>query len=344
LEKLNIAVVGVGALGIMHVRAYAESASVGRLVICDPDEKRLAEVSVAVPGVAATYLSLEDMLMAERPDAVSVTTPDHLHRPQASICLEAGCNLLLTKPIATNLEDGRAIVHAAAGKRLMVAHEARFRPSTVAMRRLLDEEKLGEIIHVRSDAIYDKRSQFRRSPWYASIEGGRSAMVGTGIHDVDLVRFLVGRPIVSVSAVSNALGSLAFPGAKTTAALYQFEGSAIGQVSVTYEAHWPKAGSLDDRFRLIGSKGMIVGNRAAWDGQDEWHELPREKNQVDEGSRGCIRSWLESLTEGRAIAVTGEDAMASLAAAIAADVSAATGQPAVPETMDLEVWPGMSQV
>jgi predicted dehydrogenase len=337
MEKLRIAVIGVGALGIMHVRAYAESAAVGRLVICDADEKRLAEVQATVPAVAATYLSLEGMLTAEHLDAVSVTTPDHLHRPQAVVCFEAGCDVLLTKPIATNLEDGRAIVCAAAasGKRLMVAHEARFRPSTVAMRRLLDEEKLGEIIHVRSDAIYDKRSQFRRSPWYASAEGGRSAMVGTGIHDVDLVRFLVGRAIVSVSAMSNALGSLEFPGAKTTAALYQFEGGAIGQVSVTYEARWPKAGSVDDRFRLLGTKGMIVGNRAAWDGQEEWSELPREKNQVAEGSRCCIDSWLVSLTQGAPVAVTGQDALASLAAAIAADQSAATGKPVVPEAVEL---------
>jgi predicted dehydrogenase len=195
---------------------------------------------------------------------------------------------------------------------------------------------LGEISHVRSDAVYDKRSQFRRSPWYASIEGGRSAMVGTGIHEVDLVRFLVGRPIVSVSAMSNALGALAFPGAKTTAAIYHFEGGAIGQVSVTYEARWPKAGSIEDRFRLIGSRGMIVGNRAAWDGQDEWWELPGEKNQVAEGSRCCIDSWLDSLTSGAPIAVTGQDALASLAAAIAADVSAATGQPAAPEAVALE--------
>jgi predicted dehydrogenase len=308
-------------------------------VICDPDEKRLAEVQAIVPRVAATYLSLDEMLTVERPDAVSITTPDHLHRSQAIACFEAGCDVLLTKPITTNLEDGKAIVcaAAAASKRVMVAHEARFRPSTVAMRRLLDEGKLGEIIHVRSDAIYDKRSQFRRSPWYASVEGGRTAMVGTGIHDVDLLRFLVGRPIVSVSAVSNALGSLEFPGAKTTAALYHFEGGAIGQVSVTYAARWPKAGSLDDRFRLIGTKGMIVGNRAAWDGQDDWWELPREKNQVDEGSRGCINSWLESLTEGTPIAVTGVDAMASLAAAIAADVSAVTRQSVVPEALNFEV-------
>jgi predicted dehydrogenase len=74
----------------MHVRAYAESAAVDRLVICDADEKWLAEVQTAVPGLTATDRSLKGMLTAERLNAVSVTTPDHLHRPQAIMCLEAG--------------------------------------------------------------------------------------------------------------------------------------------------------------------------------------------------------------------------------------------------------------
>ena len=247
MDKLRVGVVGLG-LGRHHVAAYAQEKAVGRLVICDPDERRLKEIQTAFPAVGKGYGNLEAMLETEQLDAVSIVTPDHLHRPHATACFEAGCHVLQTKPLATNLDDGRAIVMAAesAAKLLMVAHERRFRTHVREMKRILDSGDLGEIIHLRIDAIQDKRGQFKKSPWYASAEAGRTALVGSGIHEVDLVRYLVGKPITSVSAYSNRMGTLSFPKDKTTAALFQFEGGTVGQVTVTYEAHWPRGGQIDD--------------------------------------------------------------------------------------------------
>jgi len=331
MGELNLGVVGLG-LGRWFAVAFAEDASVERLVVCDPDPGRISDAQAAVPGLAAGYLSLEAMLGEEHLDAVAVVTPDHLHRPHAETCLEAGCHVLLTKPLATNLDDGRAILRSAAraSKVLMVAHERRFRTQFWAVKQMLETGELGEIIHLRIDTVQDKREQFKRAPWYASTEAGRTALVGSGIHEVDLARWLVGRPIESVFAFSNALGSLSFPREKTTAALFRFAGGAIAQVTVTYEAHWPPAGSIDDQFRLIADRGIIVGNRVARNGQDEWETLPADDDPLTAGVRGCVRSFLRAITQGDPIAVTGQDAFDSLAACVAADESAATGRPTIP--------------
>ena len=264
MPNLTVGVIGLG-LGRHYVAACTEADAVDRLVVCDPDAGRIGEVRAAFPAVAEGYGDLEAMLEAERPDAVCIVTPDPLHRPHAERCFEAGCHVLQTKPLATNLEDGRAIVRAseAASRVLMVAHERRFRTRSRAIRKLLEAGEVGEVVHLRVDAIQDKRGQFTRSPWYASAEAGRTALVGSGIHEVDLVRCLIAKPIDSVSAYSNRLGTLEFPKDKTTAALYRFEGGTIGQVTVTYEAHWPKGSPIDDHFRLVGTKGMIVGDRVA---------------------------------------------------------------------------------
>lgn len=331
MGELNVGVVGLG-LGRRFAAALAEEPSVGRLVICDPDSGRLASAQAAVPGIAAGYSHLEAMLGEEDLEAVAVVTPDHLHLPHAEACFQAGCHVLLTKPLATNLDDGRAILRRAAGasKVLMVAHERRFRSQFRAIKQMLDSGELGEIIHLRIDTVQDKRDQFARAPWYASAEAGRTALVGSGIHEVDLARWLVGRPIESVFAYSNALGSLAFPREKTTAALFRFAGDAIAQVTVTYEAHWPRAGSIDDQFRLIAEHGVIVGNRVARDGSDGWETLPGDDDPLTAGVRGCVRSFLKAIAEGGPAPVTGEDAFASLAACVAADESAVAGRTAVP--------------
>jgi len=330
MGDLKAAVVGLG-LGRHHVAAYAER--VGRLVVCDPDAAKVADVRKAFPSVAEGYGDLEQMLEAERPDVVSVVTPDHLHRAHSERCFAAGCHVLQTKPIATNLDDARAIVQAAeaSGKVLMVAHERRFRTRVKTIKEILDGGDLGEVIHLRIDAVQDKRGQFAKSPWYASAEAGRTALVGSGIHEVDLVRFLIGRPIRSATAFSNRMGTLDFPKDKTTAALFQFEGGAIGQVMVTYEAHWPKGKRPDDSFSLLGTRGLIVGDQVGRDGLSGWEFLPGDDSEIAAGSRGCVQAFLASVIDGAPVPVDGREAFRSLAACVAADASARSGgEPVTP--------------
>lgn len=330
MKELHVGVVGLG-LGRCHVAAYAESAAIGRLVVCDPNAARREEITHDFPTVDKGYTQLEEMLHTEDLDAVSVVTPDHLHRAHAEMCLGAGCHVLLTKPLATNLHDGCAIVRAAeaASRKLMVAHEARFRAHIRAIKAMLDAGELGDVIHLRIDDIGDKRAQFQDAPWYASTEANRTAMVGTGIHEVDLLRHLIGRPIESVYAFGNRIGSLAFPKDKTTAALFQFAGGAIGQVTVTYEAHWPRAGMISDHLRLVGTKGIIVEHKLALDNQDEWTDLPQDAEWSD-STRRCVQAFLASVLDGVPVPVTGQDALASLAACVAADESAARHLPTRP--------------
>lgn len=336
MGSLAVGVLGLG-LGRHHVAWYAGSDAIRRLVICDPNAERVRDVRAAHPQVAAAYPSLEEMLAAERLDAISITTPDHLHRPHAVRCLEAGCHVLLAKPIATTLPDARAIIAAAeaGSRRLMVAHERRLRVSSLAIKEHLDRGALGRIIHLSMDSIQDKREQFRRAPWYASPEAGRSAIVGSGIHQVDLVRYLVGEPVASVMAYANRLGDMAFPKDKTTAALFSFPSGAIGQVTVTYEAHWPPSHRVDGHaFRLIGTRGVIMGDRMAVDGVDAWTEIPETENPLVTGVLGCIAAFVDALLHDAPMPITGRDAYESLAAALAADESAATGRAVVPERAD----------
>ncbi len=335
MKEFAVGVVGLG-LGRHFVAANATLDSVSRLVICDPDTDRLASVQAQFASVAATYTDLDDMLAAENLDAVNLVTPDHLHRPQALACLAAGCHVLQTKPLATTLDDGRAILEAVgrSGKKFMVAQERRYRSLWRAIRERIAAGDLGDIIHVRSDQVGDKRTQFSRSPWYASAEAGRTAIVGTGIHDVDLIRYLVGKPIVSVAAYSNRLGTLDFPASKTTVALLEFDGGTIGEAMVSYETRWPASGRLGNAFRLIGTEGIVVDNRISRVGRDTWEELPDDPQPIVVGIRGCVESFLRAIIEDTDVPIAGEDAFASLAAAVAADESAATGLKTVPATPD----------
>jgi predicted dehydrogenase len=330
---LKCAVVGLG-LGRHFLAALASNKKVDRIAICDPDPAKVDEFREE-PGIAESYPELGRMLQAEQPDLVCLVTPDHLHRPHAEACFAAGTNVLQTKPLATNLEDARAIVSAAesAGHKLMVAHERRFRPSVRVIKSIVDAGEIGDLIHLRIDAIQDKRGQFERSPWYASAESGRSALNGTGIHEVDLTRHLIDRPLRSVSAFANRLGQLDFPKDKTTAAIFDFEDDIVGQVTVTYEGRWPSGKAIDDHLRILGTKGSIFGNKVYREGQDDWEEIEVERNEIVLGIKGCVDAFVDSVANDAPIPITGEDAFTTLAAACAADLSAATGVTQTPEAL-----------
>jgi len=335
MAGLSVGVVGLG-LGRHFVAANAGLPSVGRLVVCDPDAQRVAEMRAQFPAIAAGYPDIDSMIAAERLDAVNIVTPDHLHRPQVERCLAAGLHVLQTKPLATTLDDARAIVRAAeaSDRIVMVAHERRFRSLWQAVKNLVDSGRLGDLIHVRSDQVGDKRGQFARSPWYASAEAGRTALVGTGIHDVDIVRFLVGQPILSVSAFSNSLGDMPFPAPKTTVALFEFAGGTIGEAMVSYETRWPKAGPLGTSFRLIGTGGIVVDDRLSFVGQPGWEQLPDDSQPIVTGIAGCVHAFVRSITDGAPVAIPVRDAFESLAAAVAADRAAALHQTTTVPTVE----------
>jgi predicted dehydrogenase len=217
----------------------------------------------------------------------------------------------------------------------MVAHEARFRPVNQAILKVIREGRIGDIIHVRLDSYHDKRGQFAASPWYASPDTGRTALTGTGIHEVDLLRYFTGKKIERITAVTNALGTLCFPGGKTTSALFTFEGGAIGQVTVTYEAHFPKnpeGVSLETaQCVILGTKGLIVGDKTVTDiNPEKWEPLSFDRSipAMARGLAECTHQFIRAVLDDTEPPITGEDAFLSLAACVAAD-TAATGKTSI---------------
>lgn len=332
-KKLRIGLVGLG-FGGQFLNAMKDSEHVGAIVLCDSDAERMKQTKSASPLISSGYTDLSEMLDKEKLDAVIVVTPDHLHRPHAEICFEAGVHLLLTKPMACTLADGRAILKAAekTDRIFMVAQERRFRKSNIALKKMLVADDFGQVIHVRSDIIMDKQPYFRQKPWYASKEAGRTPIVGTGIHEVDMLRHFIGSDIISVAAFGNRFGDMEFPTDKTTVAIFKFRNGAVGQVTTTYVAKPKKGRSEEGNFLLSGTKGGVEGHRFARNGSDQWEKLPKDfYNNTQEGVSGCVHEFIDTLITGKKPPVSGRDAFASLAACIAADQSSATGQMVQPE-------------
>lgn len=185
-QPLSVAVVGTGALGKHHARLYADLAikeKVRFAGVYDVDHGRAKEIAQEYSVTA--YSSVE--ALAEASDAVSVVTPTNTHFEVASTCLEAGCDVLVEKPIAPTLEEAQKLVEIAHnGDRLLqVGHVERFNP------------------------VYSYLSQYVENPKFIeshrlSSFPSRSVDIGVVldlmIHDLDIILALVKSPIKSVDS------------------------------------------------------------------------------------------------------------------------------------------------
>src|ERR1700754_1339860 len=127
-DVLRVGVIGAGVMGSNHARVLAGLPGVTLVGIVDPLPEHRARAT-ALAGCRA-FESLEQLL-GEGVDAVTIAAPTHLHHEIALACIARNIHILVEKPIAPSVEEGREIVAAArhAGVTLMVGHVERFKPA-----------------------------------------------------------------------------------------------------------------------------------------------------------------------------------------------------------------------
>jgi predicted dehydrogenase len=181
---LRVGVIGVGYLGRLHAQKMASFPDVAFVGVSDVDPVRGR--AVAAEAGTAFFADRKDLL--PRVDAVSVAVPTTAHYRVAMDALRAGVHVLLEKPIAATVREGRALVREAAARKrvLQVGHLERFNPAVVSAAAVLREPRFIEC--------------HRLGPF-----GGRGTDVDVVldlmIHDIDLILSFVRSPIVQVHAV-----------------------------------------------------------------------------------------------------------------------------------------------
>ena len=184
----RVAVVGVGHLGSIHARIYAENRQAELVAVADHDEERARSLAAEL-GCEACRDATE---LPDSVEAVSVVVPTSLHAQVAVPLLERGVPCLVEKPLAADLDGADEILRAAerGGAVLQVGHVERFQPGVRKVRELGLEPRFIECHRLSTFSF-------------------RSMDVGVVhdlmIHDLDLVLDLVGSEVESIDAVGGAI-------------------------------------------------------------------------------------------------------------------------------------------
>ena len=133
---VRVGVVGVGVMGSNHARVLAGISDVKLAGVVDPDpaQRELVTRMLGCPAVDKL-----DALLDLGVDAVTIAAPTHLHLQIALACIARGVHVLVEKPIASSVDEGREIIAAArrANVTLMVGHVERFNPAVQAIKEAI---------------------------------------------------------------------------------------------------------------------------------------------------------------------------------------------------------------
>jgi len=251
---VKIGIIGAGIWGSNHALALTTHPRCTVAMICDRDESRARQ---AGDRFGCAWTTRMEALADSEVRAVTIATPDHLHREPAVTMLRAGKHVLVEKPLATTVADARAMVNAAeaAGVHLMVDFHARWHPLFMGAKSYMERGALGAPV-----MAYARLSDTLHVPTEMLTWSGRSGPEWFLLpHTMDVVRWLFGREPVEVFAKGyrGVLDGRGISSWDAIHALVEFDGGAF----CTFETSWivPNAYTnvVDNRLSLYGEKGGL---------------------------------------------------------------------------------------
>ena len=165
-STFNVAVIGAGAIGLNHIDSFQKhpAARVVAVAEVSPERGQEAVDKYNVPELVTDYKKL---LARADIDVVSIALPNYLHAPVGLEALQAGKNVMIDKPIATNAGDAAALVAEAKkqGTLLMVGQNQRMTPQVQTAKQLINRGDLGEVYHAKT-AILRRTGIPRIGSWF----------------------------------------------------------------------------------------------------------------------------------------------------------------------------------
>ncbi len=189
-RTLRVGVIGLGAMGRHHARAWGEIPGVELVAVADADARSVERT--ARGRTVKGFTDGDAMLGAVELDAISIAVPTNRHEEIAVPALERGIAVLIEKPLAGDAAAARRIIACAerTGTVATVGHIERFNPAVLELERRLREAPLGRIFQIKSR---------RTGPLAARIRDV-GVTIDLATHDLDIMRHAVGAPVTRVYA------------------------------------------------------------------------------------------------------------------------------------------------
>ncbi|MEN6355604.1 MAG: Gfo/Idh/MocA family oxidoreductase [Armatimonadota bacterium] len=258
--SVKIAVVGAGKFGQMHLDAFTQLGYTGvaeLAAIAEANPKRADELRKEYN--CPIYTDYNEMLAKADIDAVSIATPDHLHKNIAVAAAKAGKHVLVEKPLDITVEGCEEIIQAAKGSGvlLQVDFHKRYDPDHQAIERRVQSGELGDILY---GSIYMEDRIEVPSKWFPHWAPNSSPAWFLGVHFYDLIRWIVKSEAKSIYATGTKNTLLKDYGVDTydcINAKITFENGAAFACDTSWVIPQGFEAVVNQGMRIVGTKGIF---------------------------------------------------------------------------------------
>ncbi len=337
---MKYGLIGCGRISPNHIAA-AKANHLELVGICDIDENMLKD-KVLKFGLEHVhpYSDYHEMIRAEKPELVAIATESGKHAAIALDCIEAGCNLIIEKPIALSLADADAIITAAKekGVKVCASHQNRFNKSIQKIREALEQERFGRMFYGTAHIRWCRNHEYYSgAKWRGTWEQDGGALMNQCIHNIDLLRWMMGDEIEEVVGMTDRLNHDYIEAEDLGIGLVRFKNGSYGIIEGTTDLY---PNNLEETLYLFGEKGTVKAGGQSVNRIEEWRfentsedleEVKREfaenpPNVYGYGHTPLYADMIDAIRNDREPYVNGEAGRRALELVLAIYKSAADGK------------------
>ena len=198
-KKINISIIGIGLMGLQHIKAILKSKKVNLHSIVDISKN---SANLSKKYNVPLYSSVKELLVSKDLDAVIVATPNQLHEAHAVSFLKQKIPVLLEKPISDNIKSAKKIIDNSKKNRtpLLIGYHRRHNKIVSKVKNIINSGKLGNIVSANVLCWLYKNKEYYNEKWRTNKGGGPLGI--NLVHDIDMICYLLG-PIQYVQAFTS---------------------------------------------------------------------------------------------------------------------------------------------
>jgi predicted dehydrogenase len=253
ISNLKFALAGCGRIAQRHAEHIAARATLA--AVCDIDREKAD--ALAQQYGAKAYYSLDELLNNEKDlDVLSVCSPNGLHATHSILALNNGVHVLCEKPMALSVTDCGKMIQAAEknNRRLFAIKQNRYNPPVAAVKKIIDEGKLGNINSIQLTCFWNRNDAYYANSWKGTKDLDGGTLYTQFSHFIDLLYWMLG-DVADVKAMMDNFqhkGTIEFE--DTGVVLLRFESGAIGTINYTVNSYQK---NMEGSLTIFGEKGTV---------------------------------------------------------------------------------------
>lgn len=340
---MRYALIGCGRISPNHVMA-ARNNGLEIVALCDVERANAEDKILKFdldPDRVRVYEDYHEMLDREKPELVAIATESGKHAAIALDCIAAGCHVIIEKPIALSIADADAIIRAGQERGVLVSvnHQNRFNKSIQQIRRAIVKNRFDRLLYGTAHIRWARdREYYDRAAWRGTWAEDGGALMNQCIHDIDLLRWMMGDEIDTVYGMTDRFLHPYIEAEDLGLAVVKFKNGSYGTIEGTTDVY-PR--NLEETLYIFGEKGTVkAGGEAVnrieeWKFSDYYDDPEAVKQEFSEdppniygfGHTKLYRNVIRAIRGEEPLLVDGEAGKRALELVLAIYKSAAEGRP-----------------